>query len=45
MLMKVAAGELTLGLAADGKEPQVAAAVEAVQGPDRVFNRGKLKGY
>jgi phage gp36-like protein len=45
MLTKVAAGELTLGLAADGQEPQLAGAVEAVQGPDRVFNRHKLKGY
>jgi phage gp36-like protein len=45
MLAKVAAGELTLGLAADGDEPQLAGAVEAVQGPDRVFNRRKLKGY
>ena len=45
MLSKVAAGELTLGLAADGKEPPVAASVETVEGPERVFNRGKLKGY
>jgi phage gp36-like protein len=44
-LEKVAAGELTLGIAADGKEPQVAGAVETVQGPDRVFNRDRLKGY
>ena len=46
MLTKVAAGELTLGLSADGIEPPVAAgAVETVQAPDRVFNRGNLKGY
>lgn len=45
VLSKVAAGELTLGLAADGKEPPLAASVETVQGPDRVFNRGNLKGY
>jgi phage gp36-like protein len=45
VLSKVAAGELTLGLAADGQEPPLAASVETVQGPDRVFNRGKLKGY
>ncbi len=45
MLGKVAAGELTLGLATDGKEPPVAGAVESVQGPERVFNRGNLKGY
>ena len=45
ILSKVAAGELTLGLAADGQEPPLAGSVEAVQGPDRVFNRGNLKGY
>jgi phage gp36-like protein len=46
MLTKVAAGELTLGLSADGNEPPVATGtVEAVQGPDRVFDRGKLRGY
>ena len=46
MLTKVAAGELTLGLSADNQEPPVAAgAVETVQAPDRVFNRGNLKGY
>jgi phage gp36-like protein len=45
MLGKVASGALTLGIAADGQEPQVAGAVETVQGPDRVFNRGNLKGY
>ena len=45
MLAKVAAGELTLGLAADGQEPPIAGAVETVQGPDRVFNRDKLKGF
>ncbi len=45
MLAKVAAGELTLGLAADGQEPRIADAVETVNGPDRVFNRDKLKGY
>jgi len=46
MLTKVAAGELTLGLSADGAEPPVAAgAMETVQAPPRVFNRGNLKGY
>ncbi len=46
MLTKVAAGELTLGLSADGVEPPVAAgAVETVDTPARVFNRGNLKGY
>ena len=46
MLTKVAAGEITLGLSTDGQEPPVATGtVEAVQGPDRVFDRGKLRGY
>ncbi len=45
MLVKVAAGELTLGLSADGLEPPIAAAEENVQGPDRVFTRNKLRGY
>ena len=46
MLTKVAAGELTLGLSADDQEPPTAAgAVETVHAPNRVFNRGKLKGY
>ncbi len=45
MLQKVAAGELTLGLSADGKEPPIAGQVETVEGPKRVFNRDKLKGY
>ncbi len=45
MLAKVAAGELTLGLSPDGQEPPLAGSVETVQGPKRIFNRGKLKGY
>jgi phage gp36-like protein len=45
VLEKVAAGELTLGIAVDGKEPQVAGAVETVQGPVRIFDRDRLKGY
>jgi len=45
MLIKVAAGELTLGLSADGQEPPVAGIEENVQGPDRVFDRKKLRGY
>ena len=45
MLEKVAAGELTLGLSVDGKEPPIAGQVETVEGPKRVFNRDKLKGY
>ncbi|MGH7779743.1 MAG: gp436 family protein [Candidatus Binataceae bacterium] len=45
MLTKVAAGELTLGLAADNAEPPVAGAAEEVSGPRRVFSRDRLKGY
>ena len=46
MLSKVAAGELTLGLSADDLEPPAASdTVETVCAPDRVFNRGNLKGY
>ena len=44
-LIKVADGELTLGLSADGQEPPTAESAENVQGPDRVFNRKKLRGY
>ena len=45
MLAKVAAGELTLGLSSDNQEPPTAEMEENVQGPDRVFNRKKLRGY
>jgi phage gp36-like protein len=45
MLGKVAQGELTLGLDAHGTEPALAGAVEGVEGSERVFGRGKLKGY
>ena len=46
MLTKVAAGELTLGLSADNQEPPLAEGQwKQCRAPDRVFNRGKLKGY
>ena len=45
MLAKVGAGELTLGLSADGQEPPIAGVVESVQGPNRVFTRKKMRGY
>ncbi|HEY6394494.1 MAG TPA: DUF1320 domain-containing protein [Candidatus Binataceae bacterium] len=45
MLAKVAAGELTLGLAADNQEPPTARAAEAHRGPARIFSRHSLKGY
>jgi phage gp36-like protein len=45
MLAKVAAGELTLGLAADNQEPPAAPSAEGTQGPTRVFSRNTLKGF
>jgi phage gp36-like protein len=45
MLTKVAAGELTLGLAADNQEPPAAPNAEGTQGPARVFSRDTLKGF
>jgi phage gp36-like protein len=45
MLSKVASGELTLGLGVGGNEPALAGAVEAVDGPNRIFSRGSLKAY
>ena len=45
MLSKVAAGELTLGLATDNQEPPAAGDAEGTQGPVRTFSREKLKGY
>lgn len=43
MLIRVAGGELTLGIAADGRETAVSA--EPSEGPARVFNRSSLKGF
>ncbi len=45
MLTKVAAGELTLGIAADGNETQAARNTEQLEGPARVFSRDSLKGF
>ncbi len=45
MLTKVAAGELTLGIATDGNETQLALKAEQLQGPVRVFSRDTLKGF
>jgi phage gp36-like protein len=45
MLSKVAAGELTLGIAADGNETAISPVAEIIQGPERVFSRGTLKGF
>lgn len=45
MLARVADGELTLGIAADGNETQAAAGAEQLEGPPRVFSRDSLKGF
>ena len=45
MLSKVAAGELTLGIATDGNETAISPAAEVVEGPERVFSRDTLKGF
>jgi phage gp36-like protein len=45
LLAKIAAGELTLGIAADGSEPPAASEAETLRGPSRVFGRRNLKGY
>jgi phage gp36-like protein len=43
MLTRVAAGELTLGIAADGREP--ASSAEQAEGPARTFSRKSMKGF
>ena len=45
LLAKIAAGELTLGIATDGSEPPAASEAEALRGPSRVFGRRNLKGF
>ncbi|HUA36678.1 MAG TPA: phage protein Gp36 family protein [Candidatus Binataceae bacterium] len=45
VLSKVASGELTLGLAVDGREAPIAVDAETVEGPGRVFTRDRLKGF
>jgi phage gp36-like protein len=45
MLTKVASGEMTLGIGADGHETSIAEGAEQAQGPARVFNRGTMKGF
>ena len=45
MLGKVAAGELTLGLSADGEEPPIQSDAEAEVGSRRLFSRRKLRGF
>lgn len=45
MLTKVAAGELTLGIASDGRQTQISETAEQAEGPARVFSRGSMKGF
>ncbi len=45
MLRRVAAGELTLGIASDRRETQIADGAEQAQGPARVFSRKSLRGF
>jgi phage gp36-like protein len=45
MLGRVAAGELTLGIASDQRETQIADSAEQAEGPARVFSRRSLKGF
>ncbi len=45
MLTRVAAGELTLGIAADQRETRIADGAEQAEGPARVFSRDSLKGF
>lgn len=45
MLTRVATGELTLGIAADGHETEIAESAERVEGPRRIFSRDTMKGF
>ena len=45
MLTKVAAGQLSLGVASDGNETMIAAGAEEVVGPTRLFGRKRLRGF
>lgn len=45
MLTRVAAGEMTLGIATDGNATAASPSDQALQGPVRVFSRTTLKGF
>jgi phage gp36-like protein len=45
MLTKVASGEMTLGIGADGHETEIAQGAEQATGPVRIFNRKSTKGF
>ena len=44
MLSKVAGGEMTLGIGADGHETSIAQGAEQAQGPARIFSRKSMRG-
>ena len=45
MLIKVAAGQVSLGVGADGHETQIAQGAEEVVGPRRIFGRKRMRGF
>jgi len=45
MLTRVASGEMTLGIGADGNETAIAQGAEEVIGPVRIFNRKSMRGF
>ena len=45
MLQRAAAGELTLGVGADGLETATAAGAGQLEGSTRIFSRGTMKGF
>ena len=44
-LLEAAKGVVALGLSAGSEEPATAAGASAIEGPSRVFDRNKLKGF
>ncbi len=45
MLGKVASGQMTLGIGADGNETSIAQGAEQAAGPARIFSRKSMKGF
>ncbi len=45
MLTRVASGEMTLGVGADGHETAIGQGVEQATGPKRVFSRKRMRGF
>ncbi|SRR5579875_1272667 len=44
-LLEAAKGAVTLGLSPDSEEPPTAPEAMAIEGPQRVFDRNRLKGF